>query len=80
MWCLGSDEANALAEAHRQDLSRWFDVSVSKQVLIARGYTADPRFEKHYEKVAPGLSAWLVEVIHANARAQGVDPAVVEWE
>lgn len=76
----GSDEANALAEAHRQNLSRWFDVSISKQVLIARGYTADPRFEAHYEKVAPGLAAWLVAVIHGNARAQGVDPAAVEWE
>ncbi|RRD45329.1 MerR family transcriptional regulator [Buchananella hordeovulneris] len=75
----GSAEANGLAEAHRQELARWFDVTVAKQVLIARGYTADPRFAAHYEQVAPGLAAWLVEVINANARAQGIDPAQAQW-
>ena len=33
----GSPEANALARWHRKDFNRWFEVSASKQVIIARG-------------------------------------------
>ena len=36
----GSPEANALARWHRKDFNRWFEVSTSKQVIIARGYVA----------------------------------------
>ena len=52
----GSQEANALAERHRADLGQWFTVTYPKQVLIARGYTADPRFAAHYDRQAPGLA------------------------
>lgn len=75
----GSERANELAEAHRADLSRWFDVTVAKHVLIARGYVADPRWAAHYDKQEPGLAAWLKEVIDANAAAHGVDPATASW-
>lgn len=76
----GSDRANALAEAHRADLSRWFDVTHPKHVLIARGYVEDPRWTAHYDEHEPGLAAWLKEVIDANAAAHGVDPGTAAWE
>ena len=76
----GSPEANALARWHRKDLNRWFEVSTSKQVLIARGYVADERYARYYDKRAPGLAAWLKDVIDVCARSEGVDPATATWE
>ena len=76
----GSPEANALARWHRKDFNRWFEVSTSKQVLIARGYVADERFARYYDKRAPGLAAWLKDVIDAGARSEGVDPTTAVWE
>ena len=76
----GSPEANALARWHRKDFNRWFEVSISKQVLIARGYVADERYARYYDKRAPGLAAWLKDVIDAGARSEGVDPATATWE
>ena len=76
----GSPEANALARWHRKDFNRWFEVSISKQVLIARGYVADERFARYYDKRAPGLAAWLKDVIDAGAKSEGVDPATATWE
>lgn len=75
----GSPEANALAERHRADLNRWFDVTVAKQVIIARGYVCDERFARHYDRRAQGLAAWLKEIIDAGATAQGVEPASAQW-
>ena len=76
----GSPEANALARWHRKDFNRWFEVSASKQVLIARGYVADERYARYYDKRAPGLAAWLKDVIDAGARSEGVDPTTAVWE
>ena len=76
----GSPEANSLARWHRKDLNRWFEVSTSKQVLIARGYVADERYARYYDKREPGLAAWLKDVIDASARSEGLDPATATWE
>ena len=76
----GSPEANALARWHRKDFNRWFEVSISKQVLIGRGYVADERFARYYDKRAPGLAAWLKDVIDSGARSEGIDPDTVAWE
>ena len=76
----GSPEANALARWHRKDFNRWFEVSTSKQVIIARGYVVDERYARYYDKRAPGLAAWLKDVIDACARSEGVDPATATWE
>lgn len=76
----GSEEASALAERHRESIGQWFEVSRAKHVLIARGYTEDPRFREHYDTREAGLAAWLREVIEAKARAHGVDPETAEWE
>ena len=76
----GSPEANALARWHRKDFNRWFEVSTSKQVIIARSYVVDERYARYYDKRVPGLAAWLKDVIDACARSEGVDPATVTWE
>lgn len=76
----GSEEANALAERHRASIGQWFDVTVQKQVCIARMYVQDPRFTAHYDERAEGLAAWLTAIIDANARAHGIDPATATWE
>ena len=41
---------------------------------------ADQRFVDHYDAQAPGLTAWLQQVINANAKTQGVDPDSAQWE
>ena len=76
----GGERANALAERHRASIDQWFDTSHSKQVLIACGYVADPRFAAYYDGYEPGLAAWLKEIIDANAAAHGVDPATARWQ
>ena len=76
----GSPEANALARWHRKDFNRWFEVSTSKQVVIARSYVADERYARYYDKRAPGLAAWVKDVIDAGARSEGVEPATATWE
>lgn len=63
-----SPEAMALAEEHRQLISRWFyDCSYEIHTGLADMYLADPRFTAHYENIAPGMAAYLSEAIHANA-------------
>ncbi|SCL20141.1 DNA-binding transcriptional regulator, MerR family [Micromonospora rhizosphaerae] len=63
-----SPEAMALAEEHRQIISRWFyDCSYEIHTGLADMYLADPRFTAHYEKIRPGMAAHLSEAIHANA-------------
>lgn len=76
----GSEEANALAERHRDSIDRHYDCSRSMQVVLARMYTEDPRFAAHYDERAAGLAAWVRRVIEENARSRGVDPETATWE
>ncbi|MGK5738545.1 MerR family transcriptional regulator [Micromonospora sp. URMC 103] len=63
-----SPEARDLAEEHRQIISRWFyECSYEIHTGLADMYLADERFTAHYESLAPGLTAYLSEAIHANA-------------
>ncbi|MEV4488673.1 MerR family transcriptional regulator [Micromonospora coxensis] len=63
-----SPAAMALAEEHRQLITRWFyDCSYEVHTGLADMYVADPRFTAHYEQIAPGMTAYLAEAIHANA-------------
>ncbi|MCK9796097.1 MerR family transcriptional regulator [Isoptericola sp. 4D.3] len=75
----GSDEADALAERHRASLGAYFDVTPAMHVVIGRMYTADDGFTATHDARRPGLTAWLSEVIDANARAHGVDPDTATW-
>lgn len=63
-----SPAAMELAEEHRQLISRWFyDCSYEIHTGLADMYVADPRFTAYFEKIRPGLAAYLSEAIHANA-------------
>lgn len=75
----GSEEAEALARQHFESIGRWFDMTLEKQVLIARGYVEDPRFAAYYDKLGEGLAVWLKEIIDANAVAHGVDVRNPQW-
>ncbi|MCZ7420727.1 MULTISPECIES: MerR family transcriptional regulator [unclassified Micromonospora] len=60
--------AMELAEEHRQQISRWFyECSYEIHTGLADLYLADERFTAHYEAMAPGLTEYLAEAIHANA-------------
>lgn len=63
-----SPEAMALAEEHRQLISRWFyECSYEIHTGLADMYVADPRFTAYFERIRPGMAAYLGEAIHANA-------------
>ena len=61
-------EARALAERHREHLSRWFyPCSPQMHRGLAEMYVADERFTRTYEREAEGLAAYLHDAIVANA-------------
>lgn len=63
-----SPEAMDAAEAHRQQISRWFyDCPHPMHRGLADMYVQDPRFTATYEAMAPGLAAYVRDAIHANA-------------
>ncbi|WP_238013077.1 TipAS antibiotic-recognition domain-containing protein [Dactylosporangium sp. AC04546] len=63
-----SDRARALAEEHRQHISRWFyDCSYETQRGLGDMYVADPRFTATYDTGNPGLAQYIRDAIHANA-------------
>ncbi|MBX6391133.1 MAG: MerR family transcriptional regulator [Frankia sp.] len=65
-------EATALAEEHRQHISRWFyDCGYDMHLGLAEMYLADERFTQTYEKVAAGLAQYIHDAILANAAARG---------
>lgn len=68
-----SEQAMALAERHRQHISRWFyDCGFDIHRGLASMFVADPRFAATYEKQATGLSQYVHDAIIANAeRAAG---------
>ncbi len=66
-----SERSRAVAERHRQHISRWFyPVSTEMHRKLAEMYIADPRFTATYERVTPGLAAYVREAILSNADAQ----------
>ena len=63
-----SARASELAERHRQHLCRWFyDVSPAMHRGLAELYLADQRFADHYDRIAPGLAAYVSAAIIAHA-------------
>jgi len=62
-------EALALAERHRLHIDRWFyPCTPAMHARLAEMYTADPRFEAFYEKIAKGLAAFVSHAIIAASR------------
>ncbi len=63
-------EARALAEEHRQQISRnHYDCGQEMHRSLADMYVADERFTAHYERLAPGLAQYVRDAVHANADA-----------
>lgn len=76
-----SQEAAELADEYRLVLSKWhFEITPSKHVILARGYTDDERFAMYYNDQQEGLAAWVRTAIEHNARLYGIDPAQAGWE
>jgi DNA-binding transcriptional MerR regulator len=67
-------EARALAERHREHISRWF-YPCSPQMHRGLGelYIADERFTRTYEREAPGLAQYFHDAIVAGADAADAD-------
>ena len=62
--------ARALAERHREHLSRWFyPCSPQMHRGLAEMYVADDRFARTYEREAEGLAAYFHDAIVAAADA-----------
>ncbi|MFB6958946.1 MerR family transcriptional regulator [Streptomyces sp. NPDC056309] len=64
----GSEAAMDVAEEHRRFISgSYYDCGYEMHTCLAQMYVADPRFTATYEKIRPGLAAYLREAILANA-------------
>ncbi|MFE7230570.1 MerR family transcriptional regulator [Streptomyces sp. NPDC002405] len=64
----GSEAAMDMAEEHRRFISgSYYDCGHEMHTCLAQMYVADPRFTATYEKIRPGLAAYLREAILANA-------------
>ncbi|MFD4952115.1 MerR family transcriptional regulator [Streptomyces sp. NPDC058451] len=63
-----SEAAMDVAEAHRRFISgSYYDCGHEMHSCLARMHVADPRFTATYEKIRPGLAAYLHDAILANA-------------
>lgn len=71
----GSAEAADLVERHLASITRWYEAGREKQVLLARMYVADKRFDETYG----GNAQYLLELVEAQARAEGIDPDMAQW-
>lgn len=64
-------EARAVAERHRQHISRWFyPCSPAMHRGLAEMYIPDERLARNYEREAEGLAAYVHGAILAGADAQ----------
>ncbi len=60
--------ARAVAERHREHISRWFyECSPEMHRALGEMYASDPRFAATYDRQAPGLAAYVREAIAVNA-------------
>ena len=71
----GSEEADALVERHRASIAQWYDVTPARQLILARMYVGDPRFHEAYH----GAQEFLLELVTAHAKAEGVDVDNPRW-
>lgn len=71
----GSDEAADIVEAHRQQIERWYETSREKQVILARMYVQDERYNETYG----GNADYLLALVESQAQAEGIDISAVQW-
>ena len=72
----GSQEAQEVVDKHMATISPYMPMSRSKQVILARMYVADERFAQAYGD----SRQYLLELIEAQAEAEGIDLSMVAWE
>gem|GEM_PF-49239 len=70
----GSDAAKDLVARHRAQVERYYDCTLSKQVLLARLYVADERYRDMYTN-----PEYLLTLVEAEAAAAGIDLPSVGW-
>lgn len=64
-----SDEAQRLAERHRQHIERWFyPCDRAMHANLADLYVSDPRFAAHYDKRRAGLAQFVAAAIRHHSR------------
>ena len=71
----GSEAAADIVEKHRATIAHWYDVPRARQVILARMYVGDARFDATYR----GNAAYLLKLVEAQARVEGLDPDDAEW-
>lgn len=72
----GSEEAAAIVATHRASIARFYEITASKQVLLARMYTVDERFNQTYQ----GHAEYLLTLIEKQAEQEGVNLNDVQWD
>ncbi len=71
----GTAEAAVLVDKHLASIDGFYELGRNRQVILARMYAADERFDATYR----GHGAYLKELIDAQARAEGLDPENASW-
>ena len=71
----GSEEAKGLVDKHRALIGRWYEVTPSRQLILARMYVGDVRFHESYG----GTQDYLLGLVEAQAAAEGVDMDNPQW-
>jgi DNA-binding transcriptional MerR regulator len=63
-----TDEAMDLAERHRMSIDRWFyPCSTEMHLGLADLYESDPRYAENMDRITPGMTAFVIRAIRANA-------------
>lgn len=64
------DSAMDIAERHRRSVERHYDCSPEFHRHLADLYVADERYTAYFDKLHPGLAAYVRDAVHANADRQ----------
>ncbi|WP_295624322.1 MerR family transcriptional regulator [uncultured Corynebacterium sp.] len=73
-----SEAGREVSAMHRAGVAKHYECSHGRQVILARMYLVDERFQESYGGEEP--TKWLVAAIEADARANGVDPDNASWD
>jgi DNA-binding transcriptional MerR regulator len=66
------ETAMALAESHREHIAQYhYPCDHAMHANVAAMYTADPRFQAHYDRHVEGLAAYIEAAVRANAIRHG---------
>jgi DNA-binding transcriptional MerR regulator len=61
---IASPEVQALVREHHKGIEYFYDCSYEMYRNLGKLYVDDPRFTAYYDKVKPGLAAWLQKAIN----------------